>query len=139
MDEDRLKHSYAVAIKMTEYGEKRGYSAEQIHELFLLGFNHDIGYQYGKSENHGEVGAEILKRSGYKYWQEVYYHGKANSLYSSEYLDILNAADMSIDKYGNDVGVEKRLEDIKCRHGIDSVPYTNCEKLVKELKDKGVL
>lgn len=139
MDEDRLKHSYAVAMKMTEFGKKRGYSEEKIHELFLLGFNHDIGYQYGESEKHGEIGADILKHSGYKYWQEVYYHGKAGCLYKSEFLDILNAADMSIDKFGRDVGVEKRLEDVRIRYGKESIPYTNCVNLVNELKGKGDL
>ena len=139
MDDNRLRHSYIVATKMVELGKKRFFSEEKLHELFLLGFNHDIGYEYGKSEEHGEFGAEILKRSGYKYWQEVYYHGKANSPYKSEYLDILNAADMSVDGCGMDVGVEKRLEDIKLRHGENSIPYINCVSLVKELKEKGVL
>ena len=139
MDVNRLKHSYTVAIKMVEIGKKRGYSEDILHELFVLGFNHDIGYEYGSSEEHGEVGANMLKQSGYKYWQEVYYHGKEDARYESEFLDILNAADMSVDGYGNDVGVDKRLEDIKNRHGKDSRIYTCCEKLVQKLKEKGVL
>lgn len=46
------------------------------------------------------------------------------------YLDILNQADMQIDKYGNDVGYEKRLEDIKTRYGEDSNIYKKAETLI---------
>ena len=43
-------------------------------------------------------------------------------------------ADMQIDKYGNDVGYTKRLEDIKSRYGEDSIPYQNCVKLINQLQ-----
>ena len=134
MDEDRLKHSYAVANKMVYLGKKKNLNNKELEELFLLGFVHDIGYQFGSGDNHNKVGATILKESNYKYWREVYYHGKSDSEYKSLYLDILNTADMMIDKFGNDVGFDKRLEDIKSRHGKDSIPYKNCEKIINELK-----
>ena len=35
MDNDRLKHSYEVANKMTELGKKKNLSEEDIHALFL--------------------------------------------------------------------------------------------------------
>jgi hypothetical protein len=76
----------------------------------------------------------MLKESGYKYWEEVYYHGNPNTSYESLYLTILNMADMQIDKYGNDVGYTKRLEDIKSRYGEDSIPYQNCVKLINQLQ-----
>ena len=50
------------------------------------------------------------------------------------YLDILNQAYMQIDKYGNDVGYEKRLEDIKERSGVDSNIYKKAEILINNLK-----
>ena len=59
--EDRVKHSLSVALKMIEIGKKKNLSEEQLEELFVLGLNHDIGYQFGNSENHNEIGAEILK------------------------------------------------------------------------------
>ena len=40
---------------------------------------------------------------------------------------------MQIDKYGNDVGYTKRLEDIKNRYGENSVTYKNAEILVSRL------
>ena len=133
MDNDRLKHNYAVANKMVELGKVKNLLDEQLQELFLLGYLHDIGYQFGTNENHNMIGGNLLKESNYKNWQEVYYHGIPNSKYKSLYLDILNAADMMIDKYGNDVGFDKRLEDIKSRYGEDSIQYINCVKLSKEM------
>ena len=91
--------------------------------LFLLGYNHDIGYDFCfDKKEHNIVGGELLKNNGYKYWKEVYYHGNPDCKYKSLILKILNMADMQIDKYGNDVGYEKRLEDIKNRYGEDSLP-----------------
>ncbi len=135
MDEYRLKHSYAVANKMMELGKQKGLSEDELKELFLLGYVHDIGYQFDK-DNHGVIGGNILKNNNYKYWKEVYYHGKANCEYKSLYLDILNEADMSIDKYGNDVGFEKRLIDIKNRYGEDSIPYQECVKIIDEINKR---
>ena len=139
MDIDRLKHSLAVANKMVEIGKELDLKQEQLQELFILGHNHDIGYKFTKNQlEHNVVGGNLLHKNGYKYWQEVYYHGNPNSKYNSLYLKILNMADMQIDKYGNDVGYEKRLEDIKRRYGIESVQYINAkniiDSLIKEVK-----
>ncbi|MBQ6497789.1 MAG: HD domain-containing protein [Bacilli bacterium] len=134
MDEDRLKHSYAVAKKMIELGKNEGLSEEELQELFLLGYLHDIGYQFGANENHNIIGGNLLKENDYKYWKEVYYHGVPNSEYQSMYLSILNAADMMIDKYGNDISFDKRIEDIKNRYGEESVQYINCLKIINDLK-----
>ena len=134
MDNDRLIHSYAVANKMVELGKEKNLLDEQLRELFLLGYLHDIGYQFGINENHNVIGGNLLKNSNYKYWKEVYYHGIPNSEYKSLYLDILNTADMMIDKYGNDVGFDKRLDDIKNRYGENSIQYKNCVKIINELR-----
>ena len=119
---------------MVELGKEKNLLDEQLQELFLLGYLHDIGYQFGTNENHNMIGGSLLRNSNYKYWKEVYYHGIANSEYKSLYLDILNTADMMIDKCGNDVGSVKRLEDIKKRYGEDSIQYINCFKIINELK-----
>lgn len=117
MDNDRLKHSFSVARKMVEIGKKDNLESRQLDELFVLGVNHDIGYEFGCGDKHNIIGGEILRNSGYKYWKEVYYHGRLQDEYSSDYLRILNQADMMIDKFGNDVGYDKRLEDILNRYG----------------------
>lgn len=137
MDQDRLKHSLAVARKMMEIAKSRDLSEEQIKECFIIGYNHDIGYEFANNGiNHNIIGGEILKNNGFKYWREVYYHGETNPEYESIYLDILNQADMQIDKYGNDVGFDKRLEDIKNRYGEKSDVYVKCLSLINILKEK---
>ena len=133
MDEDRLKHSLVVARKMVEIGKEYNLKEEELKDLFILGFNHDIGYEYEDNSNHAHMGGEILKRNGYKYWKEVYYHGNIYSKYTSLYLEILNKADMQIDKYGNDVGYDKRLEDIKSRYGENSKVYNDVKILIEKL------
>ena len=134
MDEDRLKHSIAVARKMIEIGREYNLNNNELKDLFVLGFNHDIGYEYGDNLNHAHIGGEILKSNNYKYWREIYYHGDTNSEYTSLFLEILNRADMQIDKYGNDVGYDKRLEDIKNRYGEESKVYKDSKKLIENLK-----
>ena len=134
MNDDRLKHSYGVAKKMIELGKEINLTEDQVQELFLLGYIHDIGYQFGNNEKHNIIGGKILKDNKYKYWKEVYYHGIPNCEYKSLYLDILNKADMMIDKYGNDIGFDKRLEDIRNRYGDDSIQYKSCVELINELK-----
>ena len=49
MDFDRLKHSNSVARKMVEIGKAYNLSDKELQELFLLGFNHDIGYEFSNN------------------------------------------------------------------------------------------
>ena len=133
IDEDRNKHIFAVARLMKENAEKIGLDKQ---EMFTLGLLHDIGYEFGGSEEHHTVGAEILRKQNYKYYKEVLYHGKPNTGYSSKALDLLNFADMHIDKKGNFVSFEDRLEDIKSRRGEDSPHYKNSKAIIDELKKK---
>ena len=129
---ERGVHSLAVAKKMKEIGKEYNLKDSELEDLFVLGLNHDIGYEYTENGvNHEVIGGKILKRNGYKYWKEVYYHGKIPSEYNSLYLDILNKADMQIDSSGSDVGYKNRLLDIKDRHGEGSEAYKRCKKLVE--------
>lgn len=137
MDENRLKHSIAVARKMAEIAKSRKLSEEEIKNCFIIGYNHDVGYEFTMDGiNHNIIGGKILKNSDFKYWKEIYYHGEINIEYKSVYLDILNQADMQIDKYGNDVGYDKRLEDVMNRYGEESEVYKKCYMLVKNIKNK---
>ena len=136
MDNNRLNHSLPVAKKMVEIGKNYSLKYDELSDLYVLGFNHDIGYEYGNNSNHAHIGGKILKRNNYKYWKEIYYHGDINSEYTSLFLNILNEADMQIDKYGNDVGYIKRLEDIKKRYGENSTTYKNAKILVSKLRSE---
>ena len=133
-DKDRLNHSLAVANKMVEIGKNLNLKESDLQDLFILGYNHDIGYDFcSDKKEHNIVGGEILKNNGYKYWKEVYYHGNPSSEYQSQFLKILNMADRQIDKYGNHVGYGKRLEDIKNRYGEDAIQYTNSYNIINAI------
>lgn len=135
MDEDRLNHSISVARKMVQLAKDKGLSETEIHDCFLIGYHHDIGYEFAQNRmEHNKIGGSILKRCGFKYWKEIYYHGEIDCEYKSLYLDILNQADIQIDKYGSDVGYDHRLDDIKERYGKDSTVYNNCCKLVEKIR-----
>ena len=132
MNENRLRHSFAVANKMVELNK-----GKNSNEVFLIGYLHDIGYQFTDNRSqHNKVGGEILKNLGFTFWKEIYYHGEDNCDYQSEYLDLLNSADMMIDSKGNDVGFENRLEDIKNRYGEQSIEYIKANNIIKRLRKK---
>lgn len=131
---ERLKHSLEVARLMKETASDKGWSKEKCEEMFILGYLHDVGYEFAEQQcDHASIGGEILKSQGYKYWKEVSYHGKLEVDYSSEELDMLNMADMRIDSSGNDVGVAMRLEDIATRYGKESTQFVEAELLAKKL------
>lgn len=131
---DRLNHSIEVARMMVELSEKAGWSPAKCQEMFLLGYVHDIGYEFAENQcDHADIGAEILKEQGYKYWQEVALHGKIDSSYESEELRMLNIADMSVDSKGNRVGAKKRLEDIGDRYGLESKQYLEAVQLANRI------
>ena len=136
IDQDRNKHIFAVARLMKNNAEIVGLDAE---EMFTLGLLHDIGYEFGGSEDHHLVGYEILAKQNYKYAREVLYHGKPTDEYSSLALDLLNFADMHINKKGEYVEYENRLEDIKSRRGENSPHYQNSKKIIDGLKSRGFL
>jgi len=136
---DRKKHIYAVAEFLKEYALSKSMSNEDVEDLYILGLLHDIGYEFLDEkdfEKHEQVGGEILKRQGYKYWKEVYYHGMANAPYQSEFLDLLNWADMRIDSSGNNVSLDGRLEELSTRYNI-AIKELNSFPIVCELKQKG--
>ena len=66
MENNRALHSLAVGKKMYEIGKEYNLSEKELEDLFILGINHDIGYEYTENGvNHAVVGGEILKRNGY--------------------------------------------------------------------------
>ena len=135
MDFDRLKHSIGVARKIVEIGKEYSLNEADLQKLYILDYNHDIGYEFSEDKlEHNIIDGNLLKDNGYEYWKEVYYHGNPNTEYESLFLKILNMADMQIDKYGNDVGYDKRLEDIKNRYGKDSEVYNKCCKIIDKIR-----
>lgn len=134
IDENRIKHMMGVAKVMKDNASKWGLDEK---DMFTLGLLHDIGYEFGSSEEHHLIGGEVLKNQEYMYYKEVLYHGKPTEEFSSKALDLLNFADMSVDKQGNIVSFNDRLQDIAIRRGVDSPHYKNCKVIVDGLIAKG--
>ena len=129
MTDDRLRHSLAVATKMKDMASE-GFKAD----MFILGFLHDIGYEFcDDTKKHNLIGGLKLKEGGYKYWQEVYYHGEHQTQYSSAVLDLLNKADLMTGPQGQNMSACERLEDIAQRYGKDSHQYRESFLLAKKL------
>lgn len=135
VSKDRALHSLSVAQKMKELAQEQcPGDIEFAQDMFSLGIVHDIGYEYAAIQTeHAEVGGNILKRVGYKYWQEVFSHGYSDATYDSLALRILNTADLSTDAKGNRVTVQERLDDVKARYGEDSFQYLDFLKLAQKL------
>ena len=136
LDNNRMKHSVGVGKKMKKLaGEISPGDKDFEQDMFLLGLLHDIGYEFSSEQDeHAQTGGNALRMNGYKYWKEIFYHGKPNAEYSSEALKILNIADLLTDAQGNEVSAKDRLLDVMGRYGKDSTQYKEFEKLAKEVK-----
>lgn len=73
ISEDRLKHMLQVGRTVGALAsELFGWPEEKCQEMFLLGYIHDIGYEFSTEQSeHPLAGGELLKEAEYKYWQEV--------------------------------------------------------------------
>lgn len=68
MDENRLKHSLSVARKMVEIAKSKNLNEEDIKNCFVIGYNHDIGYEFAENKfNHNIIGGEIFYKNNFKY------------------------------------------------------------------------
>lgn len=132
---DRMKHSLAVATKMKDMviDNPRRYPVDP-EEAFILGILHDVGYEFSEDpKEHANKGGLILKEQGYKYWQEVFYHGIPQEQYDSSMLRLLNYVDMITGPTGEYMTVQKRIEDIVERYGKDSLQEREAILLSKML------
>lgn len=135
IEENRWKHILAVAQKAkklaTKFKPKDNKFAE---DMFLLGLLHDIGYEFSEDNlNHANIGGEILKRNGYKYWQEVALHSDETVEYMTDELFILNCADIMIDINGEEFTFDERLENVAGRYGKNEL-YKKCLIAIERLK-----
>lgn len=107
---------------------------EKCRQMFLLGLLHDVGYEYAAEQpDHPRVGGELLEAAGYRYWQEVRWHGMLGAPYASDELLILNAADLLTDAAGNVVSLFERLGDVEQRYGADSPQLAEMSALAEEV------
>lgn len=132
---DRLKHSLAVARKMKALAAEfpKEYLMDP-EDAFVLGFLHDIGYEFcDEQRDHANIGGEILKAQGYKYWKEIYYHGVPQNEYDSPALRLLNYVDMITGPSGEEMTVKERIDDIAARYGKDSTQEIEAIELARLL------
>ena len=136
ISENRWKHILGVARKAKMLAEKlKTNDTQYAEDMFLLGIMHDLGYEFMESNaSHAAVGGEILKRSGYQYWQEVALHGDETVGDMTDELFILNCADMSTGPNGEDFTFDERLKEIAQRFGEDADAYKKCVIEVEKLK-----
>lgn len=136
ISENRWKHILGVARKAKMLAEKlKTNDTQYAEDMFLLGIMHDLGYEFMESNaSHAAVGGEILKRSGYQYWQEVALHGDETVDDMTDELFILNCADMSTGPNGEDFTFDERLKEIAQRFGEDADAYKKCVIEVEKLK-----
>lgn len=140
MTPERMAHQLSVARRVVELARERGgYSEEELRQLFVMGYVHDLGYEFAVDpDEHAQVGGEILAQSGFMYAREVVNHGNPAPDHSSPALDLLNAADMQTSPSGERVSYEERLADIAARYGEDSPRTRNAAAIIAALKEKGL-
>ena len=148
ISDDRLHHILGVARKCYKIAKEEGFDEDFCRKMFMIGWNHDVGYEFSKIQTeHPKISSVLLHQMMYfktindisvplKTNYAIYYHGKIpdESIMFNDEWRILNIADMTIDSKGNEVSVDKRLEEIKERYKEDSKQYTDAINICKELK-----
>ena len=105
--------------------------------MFILGFIHDVGYEYSSDQSeHEELGGTLLKLMGFRYAQEVYHHGNPDVAKMTPELLVLNIADMSVNRSGQRVTFDQRLNDIEARYGAESSQYQNAAAMVSRIESE---
>lgn len=136
ISDKKMRHILSVARQCYEIAKNEyKLEEEECRKMFLVGFLHDIGYEFCEnSEEHPYVGNEIIKSYFNRDVTSIKNHGKPNRIdtYDLESV-ILNKADMTVDSNGDVVGVEDRLLDIKNRYGIKSRQYKNSVEVAKKI------
>lgn len=135
--EGRAKHILGVArkcyeIAKTEFPERGEDFAEK---MFLIGYLHDVGYEFDDTEPHRIVGERMLKSIGADdetVWL-VRHHGEPQYELTDESY-ILNKADLSVDTSGSPVTIEERVADKARRKGSDSVVYRNAVEMAEKIE-----
>ena len=131
INENRLNHILAVARKAYKIAKDFGYDEQYAREMFALGWNHDIGYEFDPI-NHENVGADILPN--YKYTEFIRSHGLAPAQLTKEWI-IINLADMTTNPTGEETTIEARLAEIESRYGKDHIWYKQSKEVCDILKD----
>lgn len=134
--EARLHHILGVSRKAYKIAKEMGYDERFCRRCFMLGWIHDVGYEFSENQSeHPDVSAELLRTLGDIFDGEdgkvsimaIKNHGLYTEDETVEWK-ILNMADMQVDSQGNETSVSQRLDDIRNRYGEHSDQYlTACD------------
>ena len=132
----RWQHILGVARRAQALAEKlRPNDDLFVQAMFLLGMLHDFGYEFAEDPGkHPQIGGEILKRQGYRYWREVENHGNADITEVSDELFILCFADLTTGPNGENFTVRERIDNIAQRYGKESRTYKKAVVAVERLQ-----
>lgn len=139
--DNRLNHIISVARKCYYLAKhKYGMSEIDARKAFLMGFLHDIGYEFAtEAPVHPSVAADILNSFNAEEWNElilaVSTHGKPQDFSGTVYQAILNEADLTVNHKGENVTMNERCDDIKSRYGAQSHQYLNAIKMANYIEN----
>ena len=125
-----LAHSFGVAEKVYKTAKERDLTEEECQELWLMGLLHDCGKRFVGQDGHEEFTGNLLKRSGFKFSEEIQRHGETLTEIPPLTFELLRIADLSVDTTGHDIGFDGRLKDSKTRYGENSKTYKECRKSI---------
>lgn len=138
IDENRLHHLLGVARACYSYGKEIfDWEEEKSREMFLVGFLHDVGYEFVEEPiQHEEVGGTILEQLGFRYAQEVASHGDPHSTFTSQELFILNLADLTVSHDGTPCTMQQRLNLVIQRYGENSIQAKRLQEMINLVQNQ---
>jgi predicted hydrolase (HD superfamily) len=146
ISENRLKHSYNVAKECYKIANEIFNRDDTFcDKMFVIGFNHDIGYEFTPKEakhTHNEIGAVLISdaiehNKETEFSNAIKWHGNPNTPDDMRTLEwyILNMADMTVDSKGIKVTMDTRLKDIASRQGTNSMAYKDASEIARQLRE----
>ena len=135
ISENKMKHCLGVARKCYQIAKNRNYDEIFCRKMFMLGYVHDIGYEFSDEiEGHGCIAAGIIESLGvsdYAFVSAIKFHGykldDSLPVKRTKELEILIEADLSVDHMGSEVNPSDRLLSIGFRYGTESKQYKNAK------------
>lgn len=138
--EERLKHCLGVARQCFSQGLSHNLSYDECVQLWIMGFLHDIGYEFVPKRQHEDYGGFFIKNMDCeKIGKIISLHGKPlgnpESLSDDEKLwwEILCRSDFLTSKNGEPISAQERLSDVIERYGEGSSEDKEMHALAKVL------
>jgi hypothetical protein len=132
LDEKRMKHMLAVARLMKEMALRLGWGEEKSRQMFVLGYTHDIGYEFSTThDGHADEGGRLMQEMGFVYADSITGHGKPGADPNDDVINLLNFCDAIIDGDGSKTTPDIRLYNISLRYGKDSSQYKDARDAMK--------